>query len=115
MRRCGHPLNEKRPILSPPPPSPRRHAADTVFLSSSSLSLPFLFLKKIAALQKGPSCVGLGPPSALRKAPPALGTPSREGVGCRADPETAQPPARALAWGLPMQEQSSGRRDGVLP
>lgn len=39
-----------------PPPSPRRQAVDAVFLSSSSLPLPFLFLKKIAARQKGPSC-----------------------------------------------------------
>lgn len=76
MRRFGLiPSTKKRPILSPPPPSPRRQAADTVFLSSSSLSLPFLFLKKIAARQKEPSCGGLWPPSALSKAPLVLGTP----------------------------------------
>lgn len=32
-------------------------------------SLPFLFLKKIAAWQKGPSCGGLWPPSGLSKGP----------------------------------------------
>lgn len=53
MRRFGHPLNEKRPILSPPPPSPRRHAADTVFLSSSSLS-PFFIFKENSRPAEGP-------------------------------------------------------------
>lgn len=62
---------QKRPILFPSPFSHRRQAADTVFLSSSS-SLPFLFLKKIAAQQKGPSCGGLCPPSAFCKAPLVL-------------------------------------------
>lgn len=74
---------KKRPILSPPPPSPspRRQAADTVFLSSSSLSLPFLFLKKIATRQKEPSCGGLRPPSVLSKAPLVLGTPFQGSCG----------------------------------
>lgn len=77
MRRLGPiPSTKKRPILSPPPTfPPRRQAADTVFLSSSSVSLPFLFLKKIAARQKEPSCSGLWPPSVLSKAPLVLGTP----------------------------------------
>lgn len=35
-------------------------------------SLPFLFLKKISAWQKGPSCGDLWPPSGLSKGPPVF-------------------------------------------
>ena len=75
-----HPINYNGPILSPshptpPSPSPRRQDEETVFLSSSSLSFPFLFLKKIAVRQRGPSCGGLWPPSALSKALLVLRTP----------------------------------------
>lgn len=70
------PSHQPKPTHSiPTPPPPRRQAAETVFLSSSSLSLPFLFLKKIDAWQKGPSCVGLWPASELSKARPVLRTP----------------------------------------
>lgn len=87
---CPHP--------TPPPPSHRRQDEEPVFLSSSSLSFPFLFLKKIAIRQRGPSCGGLWPPSALSKALLVLRTPfpSREGVSRPANSETTQMPARGL-------------------
>lgn len=66
---CPHPIPPQ------PSPSPRRQDEETVFLSSPSLSFPFLFLKKIAFRQRGPSCGGLWPPSALSKALLVLRTP----------------------------------------
>lgn len=60
-------------ILSHPHPSGKLR---TLFSFLPPPSLPFLFLKKIAARQKGPSCGGLWLREALSKAPPVLGTPS---------------------------------------
>lgn len=75
MRQFG--LRQKRPVLSHPHP----HAGGklrTLFFFLPPPSLPFLFLKKIAARQKGPSCGGLWLCKALSKAPPVLGTLSRK-------------------------------------
>jgi hypothetical protein len=58
-------------------PRPKRQVSDTAFLPSSSS--PFLFLKKIVAWQKGPSCGDLWPPSVLSKALMVLKTLPREG------------------------------------
>lgn len=71
------PSTKKRPILSHPHPHPGSKLGTVFsFLSPPSVSLFFLlFVKKIAAWQKEPSCGGLWPPSALSKAPLVLRIP----------------------------------------